>query len=70
MSTWPLDVKVLRHAQQLRHLLRKLSSADIIASEAKYTKSVFAFFRRQPKPVLDRCEGEIRHVGAIVFAEL
>ena len=41
MSTLPLDVKILRHAQQLQHLLRKLSSADIVAGEAKYTKSVF-----------------------------
>ena len=40
MSTLHLDVKVLRHAQQLQHLLRKLSPADIVAGEAKYTKSV------------------------------
>ena len=41
MSTLPLDVKVLRHAQQLQHRLRKLPPADIVAGEAKYTKSVF-----------------------------
>ena len=41
MSTLHLDVKVLRHAQQLQHLLRKLSPADIVAGETKYTKSVF-----------------------------
>ena len=41
MSTLPLDVKVLRHSQQLQHLLRKLSPADIVAGEAKYIKSVF-----------------------------
>ena len=70
-STLPLNVKVLRHAQQLQHLLRKLSPADIVGGEANYTeKCLSAFFRRQPKPVLDKCEGEIRHVGAIVFAEL
>ena len=40
MSTLPLDVKVLRHAQQLQHLLRKLSPADIVPGEAKYTKNV------------------------------
>ena len=62
----PFSVKV----QQLQHLLRKLSPADIVAGEAKYTKGVSAFFRCQPKPVLDKCEGEIRHVGATVFDEL
>ena len=41
MSTLPLGVEVLRHAQQLQHLLRKLSPADIVTGEAKYTKSVF-----------------------------
>ena len=41
MSTLPLDVEVLRHAQQLQYLLRKLSPVDIVASEGKYTKSVF-----------------------------
>jgi len=41
MSTLPLDVKVLRHAQQLQHLLRKLSPADIVAGDAKYTKNFF-----------------------------
>ena len=41
MSTLSLDVKVLRHAQQLQHLLCKLSPAEIIASEAKHTRSVF-----------------------------
>ena len=40
-----------------------------VASEAKYTKSVSTFFRLQPKPVLDKCQGEKRHIGAIVFAE-
>jgi len=37
----PLGVEVLRHAQQLQHLLRKLSPADIVTGEAKYTKNVF-----------------------------
>ena len=41
MSTLPLDVELLRHAWQLEHLLRKLSPADIVTGEAKYTKSVF-----------------------------
>ena len=43
MSTLPLDVEVLRHVQQLQdqHLLRKLSTVDIVTSKAKYTKSVF-----------------------------
>ena len=47
MSTLPLDVELLRHAWQLEHLLRKLSLADIVAGEAKYTKCLSAFFRRQ-----------------------
>ena len=41
MSTLSLDVELLRHTQQLQHLLRKLLPADIVAGEAKYTKSVF-----------------------------
>jgi len=41
MSTLPLDVEIHRHAQLLQHLLRKLLPADIVADEAKYTKSVF-----------------------------
>ena len=41
MFTLPLDVKVLGHAQLLQHLLRKLSSADIVAGEAKHTRSGF-----------------------------
>ena len=43
MSTLPLDVEVLRHAQQLQvqHLLKELSTVDIVTSKAKYTKSVF-----------------------------
>ena len=41
MATLPLDVELLRHAQQLQHQLKKLSPADIVADEAKYTKSVF-----------------------------
>ena len=36
-----LDVKVLRHAQQLQHLFRKLSPADNVAGEAKYTQTFF-----------------------------
>ena len=40
MSTLHLDVKVLRDAQQLQHLLRKLSPVHIVAGEAKYTKSI------------------------------
>ena len=44
MSTLPLDVEVLRHTQQLQPLLRKLSPADIVAGEAKYTKGVFLHF--------------------------
>ena len=63
MSNLPLDVEVLRHAQQLQdqHLLRKLSPADIIASEAKYTKSVFVYSsgsNLDPTPVLNKCEDE------------
>ena len=41
VSPLPLGVEVLRHAQQLQHLLRKLSPADIVTGEAKYTKNVF-----------------------------
>ena len=41
MSTLPLHEKVLRHAQQLEHLFKKLSPSDIVAGEGKYTKSVF-----------------------------
>ena len=41
MSTLPLDVEVLRHAQQLQNLFTKILPADIVAGEAKYTKSVF-----------------------------
>ena len=71
VPTLLLDVKVLRHAQQLEHLLRKLSPADIVAGEAKYTKKCLSvFFRCQPKPVLDKCQGKIRHIGTIVFVEL
>ena len=44
IPTLPLDVKVLRHAQQFQHLLRKLSPADTVRSEAKYTKSVFLHY--------------------------
>jgi len=46
----PFSVKV----QQLQHLLRKLSPADIVAGEAKYTKSVFLHSVK--------CQGEIKHV--------
>jgi len=45
VSTLPLGVKVLRHAQQLQHLLRKLSPADIVAGEAKYTKVSFCILQ-------------------------
>ena len=49
MSTLPLDVELLRHAQQFQHLPRKLLPANIVAGEAKYTKMCLsAFFRRQP----------------------
>ena len=49
-----------------------LGSFDLLtSSKAKQsTQSLSAFFRRQPKPVLDKCQSEIRHIGAIVFAEL
>ena len=40
MSTLHLDVKILRHAQQLQGRLRKLSPADVVVGEAKYTKSI------------------------------
>ena len=41
MSTLPLDVELLRHAQQLQNLFTKILPADIVAGEAKYTKSAF-----------------------------
>ena len=71
MSTSPLDVKVLSHAQQLQHLLKEAFTCWRRHRLSKvHKKSISAFFRHQPKPVLDKCEGEIRHVGAIVFADL
>ena len=63
MSTLPKDVKILSQAQQLQHLSRASEATEV------QKKCLSAFFRRQPKPVLDKCEGENRHVGAIVFAE-
>ena len=41
MSTLPLDVELLRHAQQLQNLFTKILPADIVAVKAKYTKSFF-----------------------------
>ena len=67
MSTLHFSVNVLRHTQQLQYLLRKLSPADIVAGEAKYTKECLsAFFRRQTKPVLVKCQGEIKYVGDLL----
>ena len=71
MSTSPLDVEVLRHAQQLQdqQLLWKLSPVDIVASEARYTKNVFL---HSSGANLNLClsNARVRQVGAIVFAEL
>ena len=46
------------------------SSFNICRKWSKvHKKCLSALFRLQPKPVLDKCEGEKRNVGAIVFAE-
>ena len=66
MSTvLPLDGKY-SDTQKLyyQHLLEMLPSVDVVASEAKCTKSVL----HSSGSMLDKCEGENRHIH-IFFAD-
>ena len=48
------------HAFACKNTQTRTATSTSVASEI-HRKCLSAFFRRLPKPVLDKCEGEIRH---------